>query len=430
MAAFVARANTSVKPKETQAFQAPLSFQTNDAKVGCHLGRDSNDCAASSSMGAIKSQATKNNLKTHPQAQLSSNRKPSSKLKVRYRLQMVITLGHPDIHSQMSANSIDDTVLAQIVPNVMNENVGPPKEWPADTDIVFHPSVKVASVSLQTPTIHRLITEATTHQIPIVLCWDYTFPAAGSVQYQVMRQVFVKAANELKLDAIKKRLELDSEYANFLAQSGRISNFRGALKEKATLIMPHSYRIKNLKHTEQVALVNSLLTKDNYIYAYERGRFIEEKPYCNDGITDIIHEAFFGTKPITRFRLVLFSSSITEGPGSEEKELPASMVALATTTAFASLQELQNSFYNQIHFDSGTYAGYYLDHLATLNEIKRQNPNLYHKLMAYLFRVTSQSLPDEPMDPTGTLTEMANPHVKATIIRMGDQLGAWADPVA
>ena len=176
---------------------------------------------ASSSMGAIKSQATKNNLKTHPRAQLSGNHKPSSKLKVRCRLQMVITLGHPDIHSQMSANSIDDTVPAQIVPNIMNENVSPPEEWLADTDIVFHPLGKVASVSSQTPTIHRLITEATTRQIPIALCWDYAFPAAGSVRHQVMRQVFVKAANELQLDFVKKRLELDSEYANFLAVSVR-----------------------------------------------------------------------------------------------------------------------------------------------------------------------------------------------------------------
>ena len=41
MAVFAARANTSVKPKETQAFQAPSSFQTNDAEVG----HDSNDHA-------------------------------------------------------------------------------------------------------------------------------------------------------------------------------------------------------------------------------------------------------------------------------------------------------------------------------------------------------------------------------------------------
>ena len=34
------------------------------------------------------------------------------------------------------------------------------------------------------------------------------------------------------------------------------------------------------------------------------------------------------------------------------------------------------------------------------------------------------------MDPTGTLTGTANPRVKATIARMGDQLGAWVDPVA
>lgn len=62
---------------------------------------------------------------------------------------------------------------------------------------------------------------------------------------------------------------LDDLLLMFLQQSGRISNFRGTLKEKAALTVPHSYRIKNLKHAEQVALVNSLLAKDNYIYAYE-----------------------------------------------------------------------------------------------------------------------------------------------------------------
>lgn len=205
-----------------------------------------------------------------------------------------------------------------------------------------------------------------------------------------------------------------------------MSNFRGVVKDKATATVPDSYGLKNLNVTDRVVTVNNLLHRENYIYPQEvcdypspsyfetqfdvqKGKFLEHKPFCHPAIITILHEAFFGAKPAARFLLTTYHSSISQGHAARERELPMSMVALATTTvssyfiqylviltqsyvvdlqAYVGLLELQSGTFNRIPFDGQTYAKQYRDHLASLQAIRKSDVVMFHRLMSYLFRAT------------------------------------------
>ena len=66
-------------------------------------------------------------------------------------------------------------------------------------------------------------------------------------------------------------------------------------------------------------------------------------------IVRILHDSFFGSRVVARFNRAMYTSSINEGPGSEEKELPPSMVALAATAVRTDPRSLASLFLQHLN---------------------------------------------------------------------------------
>jgi Domain of unknown function (DUF6532) len=105
----------------------------------------------------------------------------------------------------------------------------------------------------------------------------------------------------------------------------------------------------------------------------------------------------------------LFTSSVAEGPGNDERELPISMVCLIATTVsptslsqisliltlvkpqvHASLDEWSEGFYQKKgDFRSEAYEDVYNGHDMFLQDLKKKKPLYFHRLMADLYQLTA-----------------------------------------
>ncbi|GLB45655.1 hypothetical protein LshimejAT787_2500470 [Lyophyllum shimeji] len=84
----------------------------------------------------------------------------------------------------------------------------------------------------------------------------------------------------------------------------------------------------------------------------------------------------------------MFSSSIEEGPGSNELEIPLPMLAIVATTLHSALDDWASGERKPTDFNAERYEDVYNAHVTTLKTIQKKKLK-YHRLMSNLYNAAS-----------------------------------------
>ncbi|KAI0054328.1 hypothetical protein BV25DRAFT_1922791 [Artomyces pyxidatus] len=206
-----------------------------------------------------------------------------------------------------------------------------------------------------------------------------------------------EAAERLGEQRIGERLRRDRDYADTMAGllPQRISSFRLQCRHKAQHML-EKYGLSQGSEILTVAITDLLNRKDGYLYIfpgeYQKNNFQETEPFCHRAIISHLARTFFGSQPVIRFDDEYY---VVDKWGPDEPELPAPMIAFSATAVAAGLKDYQTGDFRPVHFQAsdkkGTTGFYdiYVDHMRTLRDLERVNPEGYHQLTAYLYQAAA-----------------------------------------
>ncbi|KZT18175.1 hypothetical protein NEOLEDRAFT_1125670 [Neolentinus lepideus HHB14362 ss-1] len=197
----------------------------------------------------------------------------------------------------------------------------------------------------------------------------------------------VKLGDHYKPILIKLLDEKQKEFVKALSNipDARISLARGEVRDAALgQVVGHYGLIQGCgKH------VAELLKEQRYIFSVNphSGTVNAKEPYRHPAVLAVVRQAYFQSKMAkfvaTILSLSAFSSSLKD---RDEPELPAAMVALASTAIHAAISEWSSGTVLALDFSGNGFASVYNSHIVNLNHIRTTRPNMYHDMMSWLLR--------------------------------------------
>ncbi|KAI0656508.1 hypothetical protein C8Q70DRAFT_1056733 [Cubamyces menziesii] len=211
------------------------------------------------------------------------------------------------------------------------------------------------------------------------------FPDGAEKYNTIARSALVKCAEELGYTALAKRLKNDNDYALTLAAIpvDRIPLFRSQVRDAVLGAIQSTYHLR----PGDVGHVNWLHKGCRYIYPhdYKKDKHCGDEPFALPIFTDGLRATYFKTPKSFGWKIInQFASSYPEKP--DEKELPAAMVALASTAVFAAIDHHQTSPCEISNFSTNSFGGAYKRNIAILSSLKERSLEAYHDVMHELFK--------------------------------------------
>ncbi|KAI0037956.1 hypothetical protein FA95DRAFT_1667922 [Auriscalpium vulgare] len=258
--------------------------------------------------------------------------------------------------------------------------------WPADIEVVLPTETQShMSIKAQTARIKKVLKRAIQDALPRKLFFLNTFPQPQE-RTAFYRGVLVAAA-EAEGDAdVVSRLQSDKDYAAALAKipEARTSNLRGKLKDAADGVVRGAYKIDEFPHERHVRILKWLLAEEDALYIFpgdaKESTYDDSLPYGHGAIIMVIRMAFFGPKAIAKFPPALFRGD------DGVMRLPPVMVAACATAVEAGLRAfLLGPDAVQVDFSGAQFIHSYLNHIATLQDLKSEGLGAYNALLAILY---------------------------------------------
>ncbi|KAI0348886.1 hypothetical protein OH77DRAFT_1432536 [Trametes cingulata] len=246
-------------------------------------------------------------------------------------------------------------------------------------------------LALKSPRV-RKVAHLAIYNVSVRILFVDAFPDGSTAQSLYASKALIESADKLQFADIKERLEMDEQYCHDLATipGQRISVLRGPIKKLATPLMTTVYGLASDDcHDDAQWLLTGLW----YIYPYHTGtkpdtpiqkrRVIQNMPYKNEAILEVLHEGFFSGHPlhVERYKME-FSSSSEEHP--DELEVPAAMLALAVTAVGSTIRDWMqaNGRPKRVsNFSADANPEIYASHIKVLTVIKEDSLAKYHTLM-------------------------------------------------
>ncbi|KAI0655820.1 hypothetical protein C8Q70DRAFT_1057343 [Cubamyces menziesii] len=251
-------------------------------------------------------------------------------------------------------------------------------------DLVYKGGTKLG-ITEQRPRVRKTL-NAAIHMCQADLLIRNAFPD-GAVKYNdITRNALVKSVGDLGYKDIVKRLKRDDTYALSLASIpvDRIPLFRLRVREAVAGAITSTYGLR----PGDIAHVNWLQKRCRYIYPdhnFERDKCMGEQPYELAIFADSIRAAYFKSPKSFGWRIMTrFTSSFPEKP--EEKDIPAVLLALASTVIFAAIDDHRSEKCEASDFTTNKWSGAYQRNLNILSSLKEQSLEAYHDLLHGLYR--------------------------------------------
>ncbi|THH13985.1 hypothetical protein EW146_g6294 [Bondarzewia mesenterica] len=203
------------------------------------------------------------------------------------------------------------------------------RRWPIWTEVIVPDRRGRWSISDQDRRVHKVLTRTASKELPKILCFENAFPLAD-IRGTLLRSALVRVATELGQDVIKEQLLADTAYVEVMGKipEGRMSNFCLDLKKITMKSVKTSYELAKIPVNKYVAILWELLKEPTYLYIFP-GRIHE------------IHSTLDGFK-----------------------------LGLDRT---------------KVDLRTETYVEHYRNHMATLKQLRDEDIEVYHDLMAHLY---------------------------------------------
>ncbi|KAI0673080.1 hypothetical protein C8Q78DRAFT_1077373 [Trametes maxima] len=211
------------------------------------------------------------------------------------------------------------------------------------------------------------------------------YPDGPQKTHTHIRQAMVRSARELGHKELATRLKSNDKYALALATipSNRISIFRGKIKKAVDGSVLSAFGLES----GDVAHARWLQQDNRFIFGhdYKKDEVYGERAFEKSIFVDGLRSAFFSTPKSFGWTLVKdFNSSLPDKP--DEKEIPAAMLALASTAIYAAIDDHKSDSYTASEFSANAYSHIYMNIIDLLSEIKSCGVVEYHVLMHRLYR--------------------------------------------
>ncbi|EIW56973.1 uncharacterized protein TRAVEDRAFT_30250 [Trametes versicolor FP-101664 SS1] len=241
---------------------------------------------------------------------------------------------------------------------------------------------------------HRRVRRVVKHSIYTMLVdigLKNAFPDGPQKQGKIVHRALTSAAGEYGYDDILKRLKKQDEYASALSKipSQRIPTFRSNVRKLAEGQPCTAFGLMSRDKDKGDWLQEGF----RYIYPfdYENKSITAGKPYSPPVFLEILRVAFFKRPSSLGFKICkYFESSLPDKP--DEKELPASLLALVATALHAAIEDCKHGHVQPRDFTSNDYWGVYKDHMQELSTIRTRGPVQYHVLMHGFWRQLSSPI--------------------------------------
>ncbi|KAI0037999.1 hypothetical protein FA95DRAFT_1578462 [Auriscalpium vulgare] len=263
-----------------------------------------------------------------------------------------------------------------------------PGTWPVDIAAV--PATRGHMLlKAQNERVRNVLRRALKTHLPRKMCFDNMYPQPAE-RHAFLREVVISAAVAAQDNDIVARLRTDNEYVSAMLKipEARMSNFRGKLKDAADAVVRSAYRIDHFPPARHVHIVKWLVAEQDRLYIFPgdpvASTYNDTRPFCNDGIINVLRSSFFGPRAIATFKEQDYNE------GHEEPQLPDAMVAAAAAAVEAALRAyLMGREPVHIDFSGNQFIRAYLDHVSTLRQLRFDHRMAYDAVMEELYRVAA-----------------------------------------
>ncbi|KAJ7814889.1 hypothetical protein B0H14DRAFT_3149262 [Mycena olivaceomarginata] len=164
----------------------------------------------------------------------------------------------------------------------------------------------------------------------------------------------------------------------------RMNILRGNFKRCAVNCVLAFFGFADLTPDEVKARVEELLKDHRYIFPTTAGRLHLDQPFRHGSIRFVIKEEVFSNTSFVTQNIDRFPARLPKKP--TERELPDPMVALGATAVYASLVEYRMTGRRQnIPFTEDAYEDIYRNHIATLEQTRKNARKGMHRILHELF---------------------------------------------
>ncbi|KAJ7315110.1 hypothetical protein DFH08DRAFT_820711 [Mycena albidolilacea] len=159
---------------------------------------------------------------------------------------------------------------------------------------------------------------------------------------------------------------------------------RGNFKRCAVNCVLAFFGFADLTPDKVKTRVEELLKDHRYIFPTTAGRLHLDQPFRHGSIRFVIKEEVFSNTSFVTQNIDRFPARLSEKP--TERELPDPMVALGETAVYASLVEYRMTGRRQnIPFTEDAYEDIYRNHIATLEQTRKNARKGMHRILHELF---------------------------------------------
>ncbi|KAI0048604.1 hypothetical protein FA95DRAFT_1605109 [Auriscalpium vulgare] len=278
------------------------------------------------------------------------------------------------------------TIAAAAAPT----HADPAGAWPADTELVA-PTGKQShwSIKAQSDRIQKVLHRAIKVDLPQKLFFQNVFPQPQerAAFYRALLVVAAQAEGDV---TIASRVQREKEYAAALSKipEARTSILRGKLKDAADAVVRGAYKIDDFPPERHVRIVKWLVAEEDSLYIFpgdaKESTYDDTQPFGHSAIVMVLRIVFFGPKAIAELPLDLFRCD------DGVLRLPPAMVAACATAVEAGLRAfLLGRDAVQVDFTGNQFIRSYLNHIATLQDLKDEAIGVYNALLASLYRAVT-----------------------------------------
>ncbi|KAJ3525551.1 hypothetical protein NMY22_g10529 [Coprinellus aureogranulatus] len=199
-----------------------------------------------------------------------------------------------------------------------------------------------------------------------------TYPQAADIEDRVKEDVkFAKVLIEQIVDRLATHRHKAAKYAH-----SQVSFFKLGLGEECR---------------ERVGIVSSMHA---YIFPgrwtgadHKAWDSVRREPYLNPAIIETLKSAYFGSEQAIGYRFkedfkVLYN-------GETRYEIPPSLLALAATAVYHSLQEYRTGTHMEIPFHGNVFFPTYKSHIRTLQQLEQERPSRYHEILRRVYELVA-----------------------------------------
>ncbi|KAI9441278.1 hypothetical protein H4582DRAFT_2073483 [Lactarius indigo] len=263
--------------------------------------------------------------------------------------------------------------------------------WPAETNLVLPPGVTQVKVTQQSQLIRDVIQSAI-EDVQFSLLFVNAFPH-GILIISFVRQALNIAAQKNCPAAlsIQKRLLDDGDYMlKFIpVVRARIPLFRSEVKDCCNTIILGEFAA--MAPEDIVNVVE--WQRSGYKYVYPKG------PKVPGANRLVIHDLYFIGGTGNASFSVRFDQAFPHHTGDDGVtvcEVPIPMVALVSTALYASIIEWRTGVQQAAEFSANAYFGVYQGHVTTLEIIRNQRSNAFHKMMSSIYSQACSAVGSDP----------------------------------